>query len=534
MPKQEFEVTQGLLEDDMRRQAGSIEKSWLEAVMNSVDAGASKFEISIKSDHTNISDDGSGMDKEEIEMYFKQFGYKDTDVEDKTFGRFRRGRGQIFNFGKVLWYTQDNVLVVNLDSDEARYPKEDVDVDLNNADSDVWVDGDEIVFNTEGLGFNQQPINSYVDGTEIWVDHYSEITSPEEKVGEFQDLAKYIPWLHDIEIYVNNEEIDSDFNANFETEYAYYSFDASTRFGSSTYLYNLGAFVDTVRVKDNNGDKIPVNSIVVTKDELQLNNARTEVIDGCSVWNQVKDDLVEGVKQFLSSKNDLNSTQNKWLIKQASQDDILFEDIKDRNIIEDVSGNNLSLSDLKQNDFAFAPEGNAVAEEAMDRKGILMVNDSYRDAITTMSSSESSQVPEGRTYEDVVDQEMEYEMKEWNESKLSKRRKTNLDKIRWFLKEIGCYDDVKPGHSKHEDVWRIDSDTILVDKDFLNANKNKFVTHVIDKVVSIAAYDGDTRGGFRKDTSYNRQYQRYMSKTAQPRQDLMTGNFSLTDRLVLE
>jgi len=161
-----------------------------------------------------------------------------------------------------------------------------------------------------------------------------------------------------------------------------------------------------------------------------------------------------------------------------------------------------------------------------------MIDDTFEQVFKDIAGDQEDL--EGKSYTEVVDDEMEFEMKRWDESKLSKRRKETLQKVRWFLEEISCYDDVHPGHSKHEDVWRTDSSTILIDKDFLNANKNKFITHVLDKVVEIAATDQDTRGGFSKDMSYNRRYMRLMQKTSQPRQDLITGNFNISQRLALK
>lgn len=536
MPKQEFQATQGLLEDDMRRQAGSIEKSWLEAVMNSVDAGATEFTITIGENETVIIDNGSGMSEEDIEMYFRNFGLKDDDVEEKVFGQFRRGRGQLFNFGRNLWHTQDNILVVDLDHDEARFPKEDVPVDLDNSDEDVWVEDDQVVFNTEGLGFNQQPSTEFIDGTEITIEHYSSIEHPEAKADDFRKLAKYIPWLHEINLYVNNEPLENGFAPDFETEYAYYQFEADSH-GTNASVYNLGAFVDSIPIKDSKSKKVPLDAVVVTKHELTLNNARTDIIGGCSTWKQVKEDHVVGAQNYLASAQDLKTSQVKWLIRQSADNDQLFDQIKDRELIEDIKGGKTSLSELQSTTFAFAPESNAVAEEAMERKGIVMLNDKYENAfkqVATEQAEGSNEIPEGKSYEEVIDDEMEFEMKRWDESKLSKRRKQNLDKIRWFLREVGCYDDVYAGHSNHVNVWRTDPDTILVDRNFLNANKNKFITHVLDKVVEIAAADQDTRGGFDKGFSYNRSYRRMMQKSTQPRQDLITGNFNISQHPVLE
>lgn len=540
MPKHEFQATQGLLHDDMRRQAGRIQKAYLEAAMNSVDAGSTNFEIDIDKEVTVMEDDGSGMSSEEIEKYFKNFGLKDDDTEDKVFGEFRRGRGQIFNYGVNIWQTQDNILVVNLDEPETRIPKDTIPVDLDNSDEDVWVEGDMVVFDTEGLGFNQQPSTEYVEGTIIEVQHYDSLKDPYGTGEEFKKLAKYIPWQHAMEIYLNNEQIEASIHPDFETDYAYYVFDTED-FSTSVSLYNMGAFVRSTGLDDHEGNRIPVGGIIVTKDELQLNNARTEVIDGCSVWKQVQDDFIVGARHHLANTHDLKDSKVKWLIRQAKHDENIFEDIKGRELLKDIKGNNIALSELLDGNFAFAPSGNSVAEEAMERKGITMVDDSFAGAVKDLATDEdadqpsvSDEVPEGQSYEDVVDDEMEYEMSKWDESSLSKRRKENLDKIRWYLKELDCYDTVSPGHSNHEDVWRNADDEILVDKDFLNSNKNKFITHVLDRVVEIAAADGDTRAGFDKGFNYNRTYRRMMQKAAQPRQDLITGNYNISDNLRLE
>jgi len=521
MPLKEFEATQGLLEDDMRRQAGSIEKSWLEAVMNAVDADATEFKIFISEHTTEMVDDGSGIPESEVDTYFKKFGYKDDDVTQKTYGRFRRGRGQIMNFGQTVWHTQDNVLVTDLDNDttEVEIPM-DVSPDDNSV---VEVNNDTTVLNTEGNGFNHQTAQEYRDGTKIFVAHYKPIEDVDEKVNSFKKLVRYISWMHDIDIYVNNEQIDNSFDADFETEYAHFSYGGSGYFTNAA-TYNLGAYVDNITIKDDNGNTVPVSGVAISKEELQLNNARTEIIEGDDIWEQITEDYVVGAQYYLAEKQDVKTKEANWLIKQARSNHDIMEKIEDRAILEDINGNSVSLNELKGTNFGFAPEGNAVAQEVMDRGEALMVNDNHQDAIRHLAGEdEDGPVKRGQSYEEVIEDGMDFEMKERDESKLSKRRKKNLQKIRWFLREVGCYDTVKPGYSKHEDVWRPDIDTILIDEDFLNSNKNKLTTEVIDKVVEIAAAEQDTRGGFTKGHSFYRQYHRYMSNSTAARQMIMEG-----------
>lgn len=528
MPTEEFKATQGLLHDDMRKQAGRIEKSWLEAVMNSVDAGATEFKAFISEESTELVDDGSGMDNHEINTYFKNFGYKDDDVEDKVYGKFRRGRGQIFNFGKNIWHTQDNVLVVDLDNDTA-----EVEIPLNiNPDDNTVVsnDGDTTTLDTEGYSYNHQKAQEECDGTRIFVEHYKPLDDVSEKVHEFKRLVKYISWMHDIDIYVNDEKVDSDFQPDFTTEYGYFQYGDKSIFSEAA-TYNLGAYVDDIGVKDSNGDRVPVSGVIISREELDLNNARTEIIEGDEVWEQIKEDYIMGARHVLAERQELSKQEKKWLIKQAKEDQELMEKIEGRAVVEDINGDGVTIQEITSNDFAFAPEGNALAQEVMNRGDTLMIDDSYKRPLDHLAGSESpsGEVPEGKEYSEAVENEMSFEMQERDVDTLSKRRRKNLRKLQWFLREIDVYDTLKPGYSKHENVWRTDSETIMIDEDFLNSAKNRLITEVVDELVKIAAADGDTRSGLSKDSSYKRKYTRLMQKTSKPRKVLLEGREDMSN-----
>jgi len=528
MPNVDFEATKGLLEDDILRQAGRIEKAWLEALMNSVDAGASHFTISISEGQTLIEDDGRGMDETEVDKYYRQFGYKDDDTEQKTFGEFRRGRGQLFAYGVNVWHTLDNVLVVNVKGDTCSI---EAPIDPDEADRDASPTDDGWRLNTEGLGFNHQPADSTHSGTKINIQHYDPIEDVESKVDEFKDLARYISWMQNIDVTVNHERLDHTFSPDLETEYCYASYNENS-ISTRASLYNMGAFVNKVDIKDDDGDTVPVQGDIITKHSLRLNNARTEVIEGDETWEQVKEDYVVGAAYYLADSNDLNRRQKRWLIKQSATDDELLSLIKDRDIIDDVNGNSLSLSDLEGAKVAFGPSGDNVAQDVMNRGDATVIEESYAEAISKHAEEKgsNSSVPPGQSYEDMVENTMTHEMSEYDESNLSKRRKQNIQKIRWLMKEIGEYSEVKPGHSQHKNVWRTDSSTLYIDKDYLNSNKTTFATEVVDEVVRVAAAEGDTRKGVEEDYSHARKYRRYMKKLSSLRMDLLQGNVPTTDQ----
>ena len=90
-----FSVHQAILDSVISAQSGTLHKALIELVMNGIDAGASEVRVKLNHDGFEVADDGRGFtDKEQIMSCFAQFGSPQT--EDKTFGRFRIGRGQCF------------------------------------------------------------------------------------------------------------------------------------------------------------------------------------------------------------------------------------------------------------------------------------------------------------------------------------------------------------------------------------------------------------------------------------------------------
>lgn len=88
---------------NIRSQAGTLSKAVLEAVMNSVDSGSTRIDISVSNDTITITDDGRGFDSmETIENHFSTVGTPHS-AGDATFGRFRIGRLQLLGWGANTW-----------------------------------------------------------------------------------------------------------------------------------------------------------------------------------------------------------------------------------------------------------------------------------------------------------------------------------------------------------------------------------------------------------------------------------------------
>lgn len=99
-----FKTDASVIYSIIREQAGDPVKAITEMVMNSVDAGAKKIEITLDAEKISIVDDGMGFPNSQyIEDYFSTFGTPRKKGEESTYGVFRIGRGQAFALFSTEW-----------------------------------------------------------------------------------------------------------------------------------------------------------------------------------------------------------------------------------------------------------------------------------------------------------------------------------------------------------------------------------------------------------------------------------------------
>jgi hypothetical protein len=114
MEQRQLTVHPAILYSIIKSQAGSLSKALLEAVMNAVDAGATKCSIKLDSSSFEVKDNGKGFSsRQEILDFFETFGTPHTEG-DARYGKFRMGRGQMFSFGINTWQTGHFTMVVDI------------------------------------------------------------------------------------------------------------------------------------------------------------------------------------------------------------------------------------------------------------------------------------------------------------------------------------------------------------------------------------------------------------------------------------
>lgn len=130
--KHEFNIHPAIIFSLITAQASGVEKALLELVMNSVDAGATRIDISLDQNGFVVADNGQGFaDMQAIESCFGVFGLPHEKEDDAFYGRFRLGRAQSFGYAKTEWHTKNYKMFVdlNLAHDSSEYGYRTVEVD---------------------------------------------------------------------------------------------------------------------------------------------------------------------------------------------------------------------------------------------------------------------------------------------------------------------------------------------------------------------------------------------------------------------
>lgn len=307
----QFRMHEKLLYDVIQRQAGTLSKAALEAVMNSVDAGASRCEISLSDDTMIITDDGHGFpDESSIEKYFETFGQPHEESEKKVYANFRMGRGQLFAFGENLW-------------ESGRFT---MDVDIR----DRGLDYDLEVYDKETF-----------PGCTVTVYLYDPLLPSDIHAVE-RELAEYCEWIP-IPVFLNDREISKnpdDVDWDYESDTAYVKLNSTGQLK----VYNLGALVDRVP-----SHRYGRGGLVVSKKQLKLNFARNQVLENeCPIWKEVSAFVKKNADTEIRRKPRLNEDERRMLARRMryEREELTSSELEEMKVFTDITGRHYSLKQL--------------------------------------------------------------------------------------------------------------------------------------------------------------------------------------------
>ena len=302
-----FRMSEKLLYHIITRQAGTVEKAWLEIVQNAIDAGATKVEFKINANKFQVIDNGKGMDKKEILTYFEEFGNSSKTEDD--LGMFGVGRGQIFSFGKVEWCTNNYKMEVNI--------KE------------------------RGMKYVVKDIQNKIKGTEINVVTYNKIKFMDKKIERFKDMIKFV----EINVYVNKQLICESYSPTLEIPEGKIILTNE----DTIKIYNRGIYV-----KD---DNIGSGAIIISSKNLKVNFARNDIMDECPVYSVLLEKTKQLIGNRLNEKQSLSSDDRKTIINLMREDRIWIDNFNDKKVIPTANNNFVSIKEVGNSKVIYFSDG---------------------------------------------------------------------------------------------------------------------------------------------------------------------------------
>jgi hypothetical protein len=327
--KRRFGMHANLLYDVITKQAGTLQKAILEGVMNGVDAGASRIDVTLDMKTLTIVDDGKGfVGRKEIEEFFETFGTPHQEG-DATYGRFRMGRGQLMAFGANIWRTNQFRM--------------DVDIKANGLDYELHgADEPERAEATDGqtaLAFDAPGVER-VKGCAIEVRLYKELL-PSEKDEVERQIRDWVCWV-DVPVHLNGKLISEDpakAKWTVVTDDAYFKLSATK---STLSVYNLG-----VKVMNPESSLYGVGGTVVSRKRLDVNFARNDVQNDCEVFKRIKSELRKHADKETKAKRKLTDAQKTHLAHRIVACDIAWEEGAQATLFTDVDGKNFNLESFR-------------------------------------------------------------------------------------------------------------------------------------------------------------------------------------------
>lgn len=267
-----FTAHERLLQDVILRQAGDMPKAILEAVQNSIDAGATKVFIDLTANSVTISDDGRGFTSaHQIEQVFGVFGLPQTDEEanTKTFGYFRMGRGQLFAFGRNIWRSGEYEMIVDI--------------------------------RREGLNYTLRQGLPEQKGCKVTVEFYDTTRVYESwLVSSLRDMVRYV----EVDVRVNNQRLSADMSKIKWTAVTDDAYILLTPYDDLA-VYNRGVFVRFYGYRD-----LDCGGVIVSRKTMKLNFARNDIMYDCPVWGKIQKHI-EPLAAALDLNFDLMDNEEK-------------------------------------------------------------------------------------------------------------------------------------------------------------------------------------------------------------------------------
>jgi len=479
--KTNFVMVEDLLRSVIFDQAGSVIKAIEEALQNCFDAGASEVIIDINEKGMQIIDNGKGMNREEIDLYFKQFGNSSKKDDKSKIGKFGMGRGQIFAQGYTKWTTQNYIMRTNC---------------------------------KKSLSYRIKEVPEYFDGTNIKVLFYKTLGGWEldSTVSGIKDYV--IP--ENVKLVINGKEFTKE-SAGIKVVDEYSDEDFVV-FSSNLYgrqVFSQGLFVKKFDTTTDYN--------ISCKNQMELNFARNDFKDDAKSTKKLYELIAKIEKKELLTKKRYDATTGKNILNFIKQGKLEVSDFVEKKIIEMADGSMLSLEQISKRNIMFG-EKNRRSDRAI-QQGYTVVNENLKYILNDLK--EQNKITYQRDWRTPTEVVSEGYLKDIEAGKLMKKAGKRALVYYYVSVEMNkqVFDEkreVYVGESDHANAWTDGYGSITINWSIFNRNWNKGQTcmDIYEKLVHEYAHEEDDTNETAHDSNFYKRYAELVAKTSQK-----VGNF---------
>lgn len=342
MSNEKFEMSEDLLRSVILKQAGSIQKAIQECIQNSLDAQATIIKLDINNRGFNFYDNGCGMNKKQIDSFFKIFGNSSKKDDKNKIGAFGMGRGQVFSFGYTVWRTKEWKISVNI---------------------------------MKRLGYRIRKIKVNMEGTDICCTFFKSISNWDCDSIITRVKNYFIPGGN-IKFYINGIYYKPQMEILSEYSDKDFTVFNNNRFSSSIFSQNL--YVKSIHSMFD-------YSINCNK-KMELNFARNSFLDKEESSKKLKTLLKKIENNELLSIKKFDATGGKHVLQLLDEGKVEVKDFIKRKIIELANGKLVSIEELKGKKIMYGGK-DKLSDKAI-QQGYIVVNDRISHLINSLKSND--------------------------------------------------------------------------------------------------------------------------------------------------
>jgi hypothetical protein len=332
-----------LLVDVIKKQSGTLAKAGLEGGMNAIEAGGTEVHFTLEPEFMQVRDNGRGFrNRKEVEDFFATFGQPHDESEGKIWAQFRMGRGQMFAFGRNVWRTGQFEMTVDIDGDAEKGLTPGFDL-------------------KEGLKEHQ--------GCDISIELYNPLSS-QEIYYITQELTQYMKYVS-IPVFVNGVQVntppeDEKWGTDTDSN-AYYKLNSGDTRSDGIKIYNLGVFVMEVSRYEHG-----VGGVIVSKEKVDVNFARNDIIRSCPVWKKMLKVIKTYSDKKVTRKKKMTEDERTSMVLKFNAGENVDKPWQNVPMFKDTSGHPQTADRLSRNyqikRWTIAPSGSIIADKLMQQK----------------------------------------------------------------------------------------------------------------------------------------------------------------------